>query len=128
MAPTAVHIIDDDEAVRDSLAILLETRGFEVATYGTAEAFLDDAQAVTGGCVVTDVQMPDMNGLQLLRAFKKLNLHVPVLLVTARSGRALAEEAMAHGARAVIGKPFSPDAFVHAVQTAMHNSLSKRSA
>jgi len=117
--PQAVHIIDDDEAVRDSLAILLETRGFEVATYGSAQAFLDHAEAGVTGCVVTDVQMPEMNGLQLLRAFKARNLHVPVLVVTARSGRALADEALAQGARAVIEKPFAPDAFVAAVQAAL---------
>jgi two-component system response regulator FixJ len=117
--PPAVHIIDDDEAVRDSLAVLLETRGFAVATYPTAEAFLDTAAAGVAGCVVTDIQMPEMNGLQLLRAFKARNLHVPVLVVTARSGRALADEAMAQGARALIEKPFSPDMFVEAVQAAL---------
>ena len=117
--PPAVHIIDDDDAVRDSLAVLLETRGFVVATYATAQAFLDAAEAGVAGCVVTDVQMPEMNGLQLLRAFKARNLHVPVLVVTARSGRALADEAMAQGARALIEKPFSPDAFVEAVQAAL---------
>lgn len=120
--PQAVHIIDDDEAVRDSLAILLETRGFEVATYASAQAFLDHAESGVTGCVVTDVQMPEMNGLQLLRAFKARNLHVPVLVVTARSGRALADEAMAQGARAVIEKPFAPDAFVAAVQAALDDA------
>lgn len=120
MAPLpAVHIIDDDEAVRDSLAVLLETRGFAVATYPTAQAFLDTAEAGVAGCVVTDIQMPEMNGLQLLRAFKARNLHVPVLVVTARGGRATADEAMAQGARALIEKPFSPDMFVAAVQAAL---------
>lgn len=117
--PSAVHIIDDDDAVRDSLAILLETRGFEVATYESALAFLDFARDGVSGCVVTDVQMPEMNGLQLLRAFRTQNMDVPVLVVTARSGRALAEEAMAQGARAVLEKPFEPDAFVQAVRDAM---------
>jgi two-component system response regulator FixJ len=117
--PPAVHIIDDDEAVRDSLAILLETRGFEVATYATARAFLDQADNGIGGVVITDVQMPEMNGLQLLHAFKARNLDVPVLVVTARSGRVLADQAMAEGARAVIQKPFAPDAFVEVVRAAM---------
>jgi two-component system, LuxR family, response regulator FixJ len=120
MAPLpAVHIIDDDDAVRDSLAILLETRGFAVATYPTAQAFLHHAEGGIDGCVITDVQMPEMNGLQLLRAFKAQNLDVPVLVVTARSGRALAEEAMAQGARALIEKPFEPDAFVEVVRDAL---------
>jgi two-component system response regulator FixJ len=117
--PTAVHIIDDDEAVRDSLAILLETRGFEVATYESARAFLEHAVGGVGGCVVTDVQMPEMNGLQLLRAFKARNLTIPVLVVTARSGRALAEEALAQGALAVIEKPFEPDTFVETIHATL---------
>jgi len=117
--PLLVHIIDDDDAVRDSLAILLETRGITVATYATAQAFLTQAEGGVEGCVITDVQMPEMNGLQLLRAFKAKNLDVPVLVVTARSGRALAEEAMAQGARAVIEKPFEPDAFVERIQAAL---------
>ncbi|TAJ68911.1 MAG: response regulator [Phenylobacterium sp.] len=117
--PLLVHIIDDDDAVRDSLAILLETRGFDVATYATAQAFLDHAEGGIEGCVITDVQMPEMNGLQLLRAFKARHLDVPVLVVTARSGRTLAEEAMAQGARALIEKPFDPDAFVETIRTTL---------
>jgi len=117
--PPAVHIIDDDDAVRDSLAVMLEARGFEVATYATARAFLAHAEGGVTGCVITDVQMPEMNGLQLLRAFKAKNLDVPVLVVTARSGRSLAEEAMAQGARALIEKPFDPDAFVEIVRAAL---------
>lgn len=123
MAPSpAVHIIDDDEAVRDSLAILLETRGFEVATYATAQAFLDRAREGVAGCVVTDVQMPEMNGLQLLRAFRAQALDTPVLIITARSGRALADEALALGARAVIDKPFAPNAFIDAVEAALRDA------
>jgi len=117
--PPAVYIIDDDEAVRDSLAILLETHGFEVTTYETARAFLDHAERGIGGVVITDVQMPEMNGLQLLHAFKARNLHVPVLVITARSGRVLADQALAEGARAVIEKPFAPGAFVEAVRSAL---------
>lgn len=114
-----VHIIDDDEAVRDSLAVLLEIRGLDVLTYASASDFLETAQDGVTGCVVTDVQMPEMNGLELLRAFKARGLRVPVLVITARSGRALADEALALGARAVIEKPFEAEAFVEAVQQAL---------
>lgn len=120
MAPPAVHIIDDDEAVRDSLAVMLETRGLAVATYATAQAFLSQAPGSLSGCVITDIQMPDMNGLQLLRAFKARDMHMPVLVVTARGSRALAQEALAEGARAVIEKPFAPEALVQAVQAALN--------
>ncbi len=119
MAPPAVHIIDDDEAVRDSLAIMLETHGFEVMTYATAQAFLSQAERGVAGCVITDIQMPEMNGLQLLRAFKALNMHMPVLVITARNSRALAGEALAQGARAVIEKPFAAEVLVQAVRAAL---------
>ncbi|MBJ7409891.1 MAG: response regulator [Phenylobacterium sp.] len=119
MAPPAVHVIDDDEAVRDSLAIMLETRGFDVTTYATAQAFLSQAERGVGGCVITDIQMPEMNGLQLLRAFNARNMHIPVLVVTARASRTLAQEALAQGARAVIEKPFAPEILVEAVQAAL---------
>ena len=119
MAPPAVHIIDDDEAVRDSLAIMLETRGFDVTTYATAQAFLSQAERGLAGCVITDIQMPEMNGLQLLRAFNARNMHIPVLVVTARASRTLAQEALAQGARAVIEKPFAPEFLVEAVQAAL---------
>lgn len=115
--PQAVHIIDDDAAVRDSMAVMLETRGFDVATYASGRAFL--AQGEVAGCVVTDVQMPDMDGLQLLRAFRARTPDVPVLLVTARSRRALADDAVAQGAQAVIEKPFRPDDLVAMVQAAL---------
>lgn len=115
--PQAVHIIDDDAAVRDSMAVMLETRGFDVATYASGRAFL--AQGEVAGCVVTDVQMPDMDGLQLLQAFRARTPDVPVLLVTARSRRTLADDAVAQGAQAVIEKPFRPDDLVAMVQAAM---------
>lgn len=120
MAPSPqVYIIDDDPAVRDSLAAMLEIHGFEVATYGTAQAFLEETESGIGGCVVSDVQMPEMNGLQLLRAVRARNGHVPVLMVTARGGRAMADEAMTLGARAIIDKPFAPHGFVQAVRSAL---------
>jgi len=116
MAPSAVHIIDDDDAVRDSLAILLETHGLPVATYASAEAFLDALTAGANGCVVTDVQMPGMNGLVLLAALKAAGHRLPVIVVTARSGRMMAAEAVDRGAVALIEKPFAPEALVEEVR------------
>jgi len=118
-SPRAVHIIDDDEAVRDSLAILLETRGFDVATYPAARAFLDEAERGVDGCVITDVQMPEMTGVQLLRAVRARKLNLPVVVVTARNGRALADEAMANGALALLEKPFQPAALIDVVSAAL---------
>jgi two-component system, LuxR family, response regulator FixJ len=115
----AVHIIDDDDAVRDSLAVLLEIRGVPVVTYASAQAFLVAFADGADGCVVTDVQMPEMNGLELLAALKASGRRVPVIVATARSGRAMAAEAMAQGATALLEKPFAPDAFIETVREAL---------
>jgi two-component system response regulator FixJ len=117
--PPAVHIIDDDDAVRDSLAVLLEVRGVPVVTYGSAEAFLAALADGAEGCVVTDVQMPGMNGLELLAKVRAGGHALPVIVATARSGRTLAAEAMAQGAAALLEKPFAPDDFVEVVKQAM---------
>jgi two-component system, LuxR family, response regulator FixJ len=117
--PPAVHIIDDDDAVRDSLAVLLEIRGVPVVTYGSAEAFLEALAEGAEGCVVTDVQMPGMSGLELLAKVRADGRDLPVIVATARSGKTLAGEAMAHGAAALLEKPFAPDDFVTVVKAAM---------
>ncbi|HEY0648367.1 response regulator transcription factor [Phenylobacterium sp.] len=117
--PRAVHIIDDDDAVRDSLAVLLEIRGVPVETYASARAFLAALADGAEGCVVTDVQMPGMNGLELLAALRARGHTLPVIVATARGGRAMAAEAVARGATALIEKPFAPDAFIDAVSEAL---------
>jgi two-component system response regulator FixJ len=119
MALPAVHIVDDDDAVRDSLAVLLEIRGVPVVTYGSAEAFLAALADGAEGCVVTDVQMPGMNGLELLARVRAGAHPLPVIVATARGGRILAAEAMAQGAAALLEKPFAPDAFIAAVNEAL---------
>ena len=120
MAPSpAVHIIDDDDAVRNSLAILLETHGLSVATYGSAREFLERRPVAAGCCVVTDVQMAGIDGLDLLRALKSVDEKIPVIVITARAERALAARAMDGGAAAFIEKPFGPEAFVALIRTTL---------
>lgn len=114
----AVHIIDDDEAVRDSLAILLETRDIPVATYSSGRGFLDQAEEALG-CIVTDVQMPDMNGLELLQALRDRKSMLPVIVISGHAGRAMADQAIALGASALVDKPFTPDAFLALVRGAL---------
>jgi two-component system response regulator FixJ len=119
-APPAVHIIDDDDAVRDSLAVLLEIRGVPVVTYASARAFLDAlAHGDVAGCVVTDVQMPDMSGLELLANLRAQRYDMPVIVASARGDRAMAAEALTYGATALLDKPFAPDAFIVAVTEAL---------
>ena len=122
MAPSpAVHIIDDDDAVRDSLAILLETYGLPVATYGSACEFLKRHPAAAGCCVVTDVQMTGIDGLDLLRLLNSVDEKLPVIVITARADRALAARALDGGAAAFIEKPFAPEAFVALIRTTLED-------
>ena len=119
MASTsAVHIVDDDDAVRDSMAVLLETHGLEVTTYASAREFLQRTEGVAG-CLVTDVEMAETNGLELLRALKARDPDFPVIIVTARAEPGLAAKAVAHGAVAFLEKPFAPHVLLAAIREAL---------
>lgn len=115
----AVHIIDDDEAVRDSLATMLEAYGLAVVTYDSARQFLERSEPGDGDCVVTDMLMPDMDGLALLKALRAWPKAPPVIVVAGRSGEALVSAAEALGAFAVFDKPFTARTLLAAVRAAM---------
>jgi len=114
-----VHVIDDDEAIRQSLAFLLQAAKLEVKTYSTAMAFLDALPDATSGCVITDVRMPGMSGVELLRRLKELKISVPVIVITGHGDVALAVEAMKAGAVDFLEKPFDDDVLLASVQSAL---------
>jgi two-component system response regulator FixJ len=114
-----VHVIDDDDAARDSLAFLFRTADVDVRTYASATEFLAAAPSLTGGCVVTDVRMPQMDGLELLRRLRALDLALPVIVMTGHGDIALAVEAMKAGAIDFFEKPFGDDAMLAAVRRAL---------
>jgi two-component system response regulator FixJ len=114
-----VHVIDDDDAARDSLAFLLRTADVDVRTYASATEFLTAAPGLEGGCVVTDVRMPQMDGLELLRRLRSLDLGLPVIVMTGHGDIPLAVEAMKAGAVDFFEKPFSDDAMLAAVNRAL---------
>src|ERR1051325_1734735 len=114
-SPDLVHIIDDDEAVRQSLAFLLRTAKIDVRTYESASSFLSDLPNVNSGCVVTDVRMPDMSGIDLLRRLKELEVRMPVIVMTGHGDIQLAVEAMKIGAADFIEKPFDDDVLLTAI-------------
>lgn len=125
MAGTAaVHIIDDDEAVRDSLAILLETHGLVVAAYPSAQAFLEQGELGPRDCVVTDVLMPGMDGLALLRALRTRGDPTPVIVVAGRPDADLVQTTQALGAFALIDKPFAAETLLRSVRAAMAQGAS----
>jgi two-component system response regulator FixJ len=115
----AVHIIDDDQALRDSLAFLLRAAQLEVRSFDSAKTFLDALPDASLGCVITDIRMPDMSGLDLLRRLKELKVGVPVIVITGHGDIALAVEAMKIGAADFFEKPFNDDQLVASVRAAL---------
>jgi two-component system response regulator FixJ len=113
-----VHIVDDDEAVRQSLAFLLSSAGHAVRLYDSATAFLADAGA-KGGCLITDIRMPGMTGLELLQALKAKACGLPAIVITGHGDIPLAVEAMKAGAVDFIEKPFDETAILNAVKGAL---------
>ena len=115
-----VHVIDDDDAVRESLAFLLGTAGIDVQTYESAVAFLNVAPEVKAGCVITDVRMPDISGIELLRRLRELKLGVPVIVITGHGDVPLAVEAMKIGAVDFLEKPFDDEVLLASVRSALN--------
>ena len=114
-----VHLIDDDDAVRQSLAFLLGTAGLAVRTYDSAVAFLNALPGVQAGCIVTDIRMPEIDGLELQRRLNDMKLGLPVIVITGHGDVPLAVEAMKAGAVDFIEKPFDDEALLAAVRTAL---------
>jgi len=125
-----VHVIDDDEAMRQSLSFLLKTAGLEVVTYDSASAFLHELPKLRRGCVVTDVRMPEISGIDLLHRLKELHAKLPVIVITGHGDVPLAVEAMKLGAIDFLEKPFDDDALLGAINTALRQegAASKREA
>jgi two-component system response regulator FixJ len=114
-----VHVIDDDDSARDSLAFLLDCAGLKVQTYPSAVAFLETVDGMPHGCIVTDVRMPEMNGVELVGKLKELGVPDPVIVITGHADVPMAIEAMKKGVSDFIEKPFSDDVILTAVQTAL---------
>jgi two-component system response regulator FixJ len=113
-----VYVIDDDEAARHSLAFLLGTAKIDVKTYASAAAFLKSLAEVKSGCIITDVRMPGMSGIDLLRKLNELGIAVPVIVVTGHGDVPLAVEAMKIGAADFLEKPFDDEVLLTSVRSA----------
>jgi two-component system response regulator FixJ len=112
-------VIDDDEAMRDSLSFLLDTAGIPARTYESAVAFLAQAGDLAPGCIVTDVRMPEMNGLELVRRLKERGSPHRVIVITGHGDVPLAVEAMKAGVVDFLEKPFDDEALLQAVRSAL---------
>ena len=119
MAEDLVHVIDDDPAVRDSLSFLLETADIRARTYESAAAFLEALPQVQRGCVVTDVRMPDMTGIELVKRLKADGFRLPIVMITGHADVPLAVEAMKAGVADFIEKPFDDEVLLAAIHSAL---------
>jgi two-component system, LuxR family, response regulator FixJ len=121
-ADAIVHVIDDDDAVRESLEFLLRTAGITAKTYESASAFLAALPASGSGCVITDVRMPGMTGIDLLRRLGEMRIDMPVIVITGHGDVPLAVEAMKVGAADFIEKPFDDVLLLGSVRSALNRS------
>ena len=114
--------------MRNSLAFLLGVAGFAVRTHVSATAFLEVAPGITNGCLVTDLRMPDINGVELLRQLKLRDAMLPAIVVTGHGDVQMAVEAMKNGALDFIEKPFSDEVLIESIQRAVEQAGSARDA
>ncbi len=114
-----IHLIDDDEAVRRSLAFSLTAAGLAVRAYASAVAFLEAVPDVQPGCIVTDIRMPDIDGLNLQRQLNNLHFDMPLIVMTGHGDVRLAVEAMKGGAADFIEKPFDDEVLLAAIRAAI---------
>jgi len=115
-----VAIVDDDEAVRDAVNELLDSAGFSTATFASAESLLQSARLRTVACVVTDLCMPGMNGLELHERLLALERPIPAILVTGCAEERMREQALESGLAGYLAKPFRSSELLACIRSAMH--------
>jgi len=121
-AAASVFVVDDDDAVRDSVAALLEAKGYAVATYASAEEFLDAYRPERFGCALFDVRMPGIDGVTLLERLKATGATLPVIMVTGHADVPLAVRAMKAGASDFVEKPYTNQGLLDAVGRALESA------
>ncbi len=119
MTKTLISVVDDDESVRDSTKVLLRSAGYKVATFESGELFLKSDTRSDTGCLVLDMCMPGMDGLELQRRLSIPEGGVPIIFITARDDKRLRELAIEGGASDFFQKPFAASEFLAAVRTAL---------
>ena len=118
-ADRLVYVVDDDEAVRDSLSLLLEARGYTVRSFAGAPEFLAAARALRPGCLIADIRMPEMDGLELQQRLIERGLPFPLIMITGHGDVPLAVRAMKAGAIDFIEKPFTAQTILNSVAAAL---------
>src|SRR5262245_27860525 len=114
-----VVIVDDDQRVLDSLTMLMESAGYTPQSFTSAEQFLQSPALATAACVITDVRMPGLDGIELQRRIRRVRLELPVILMSAHGDAALRNRALRDGATAFFDKPLDCAALLIAIAAAL---------
>lgn len=115
-----VHLVDDDEAIRRSAGFMLKTSGFRVQTYESGDQLLKTVASLDPGCILLDIRMPGMDGLEVQQALKERGIRLPVVIMTGHGDVTLAVRAMKAGAIDFIEKPFEKAVLLGAIEQAFH--------
>ena len=118
---TIIGVVDDDESVRDALSSLIRSAGYRCELFPSAEAFLESNRMGQTDCMLLDVQMPGLSGIELQARLRKMNCPVPVIFVTAHADKALRARALRDGATAFLEKPFNDDVLLGAIGSALNH-------
>lgn len=128
MSEPRVHLIDDEDSVRNAMSFILGMADLPSRSYASALEFLDVAGSIREGCVVTDLRMPHMSGLELITRMKQLGLGLPVVMISGHGDIPIAVEAMRAGVVDFIEKPFKKDALLDAIRRALDSEASRAAA
>jgi len=123
-----VFLVDDDEAVRDSLSLSLEMAGLTVVGYASAQAFLDHYDPTQPGCLILDVRMPDMSGLELQEALTTRKINIPIIFITGHGDVPMSVKAVKAGAVDFLEKPFKKEILLERIQEALAQDAQYRQA
>ncbi|MBS0361494.1 MAG: response regulator [Proteobacteria bacterium] len=121
MTDVLVHVIDDDDAVRSSLGFRLDIADLPNRTYASPLEFLEVAGGLHQGVIVSDVRMPEMNGLELVRRLRERGCELPVIIITGHGDMTLAVEALRAGVRDFVEKPFDDEALIASIRAALES-------
>ena len=125
MSEQTIYIVDDDEAVRDALALLISSVGYRVQTFDNAKTFLSHSLKPYSGCIVLDIRMPEMSGLDLQRALCEKNMPLPIIFITGHGDVPMAVQAMKAGAIDFLQKPFRDQELLDRIQQAIAHNQSQ---
>jgi FixJ family two-component response regulator len=117
-----IAVVDDDESVRNAVQGVLKSVGMKARTFASAQDFLDSSQRGATACLITDVQMPGMTGLELQATLAKADDRIPIIFITAYGNVRTRTQAMSAGAVAFLEKPFDDDVLLENVRAALHTT------